>query len=109
MSRWPDAPLDVYGEEQKRSKMGQLIMSLGISFAVAVFGFALGSVRAESSQGAQLREMRADIQKVRAMPDPSQIVTKDQLVEIVKRLDERTSQISQDVQYLRLREEKRGR
>ncbi len=55
-----------------------------------------------------MQEIRSDIQKLRAMPEPGQIVTKDQLTEIVRRLDERTEQISQDVQYLRQREERRG-
>jgi hypothetical protein len=71
-------------------------------------GFALGTVREQAEQQTQIQDIRADIAKIRAMPDPAQVVTKDQLSEIVRRLDDRTEQISQDVQYLRQREEKRG-
>ena len=86
-----------------------LVIPVAVAIATGVLCFALGTVRAQSAQEAELDAIRPDIQKIRAMPEPSQVVTKDQLTEIVRRLDERTEQISQDVQYLRQREEKRGK
>ena len=87
----------------------ELIIPVILSIGTGILCFVLGTVRAESAQQTQLEEIRMDIQKIRAMPEPDQVVTKDQLVEIVKRLDERTEQISQDVQYLREREEQRAK
>jgi Tfp pilus assembly protein PilN len=95
-----------HGEKQEPRK---LLTSILIPLVAALISFALGTVRADSAHETELQDIRLDVQKIRAMPDPSQVVTKDQLTEIVRRLDERTEQISQDVQYLRQHEEKRAK
>lgn len=101
--------MTVRGEQVNRAYLGKIAVPVAVCIATGAFSFALGTVRAESEQAAQIQDLRADIQKLRAMPDPHQVVTKDQLTEIVRRLDERTAQISLDVQYLRQREERRDR
>lgn len=86
-----------------------VLLPIALAAATGLIAFALGTARADSAQEVQLQGIQQDIQKVRAMPSPDQIVTKDQLTEIVRRLDERTELISRDVQYLREREEKRAK
>lgn len=68
--------------------LGKIVVPVAICIATGAFSFALGTVRAESERAAQIQDLRSDIQKLRAMPDPHQVVTKDQLTEIVYRLDE---------------------
>jgi hypothetical protein len=87
----------------------KIILIIVLSVSSAGIAFAIGSATNDAAQRTQLEEMRQDIQKVRAMPSPDQVVTKDQLTEIVRRLDDRTVQISRDVEYLREREERRSR
>lgn len=97
------------GERKERGRLiRDVVIPIGISVGTGILCFVIGTTRAESAHEIQLDEIRLDIQKIRAMPEPDQVVTKDELTEIVKRLDERTQQISQDVQYLREREEKRA-
>jgi hypothetical protein len=99
--------MSIVGENQK--SWAKAIVPIVLSFVlVAGFGFVVGSVRAESAAETKWDEIKPDIQKLRAMPDPSQVVTKDQFGEVVKRLDERTEQISLDVQFLRQRAESRS-
>lgn len=100
----------MYGDKHEGFKFTRdVLLPIGLAVGTGVLCFVLGTVRAESAQQTQIEEMKQDIQKIRQMPDPSQVVTKDQLTEIVRRLDERTEKISQDVQYLREREEKRAK
>jgi hypothetical protein len=94
-------------EGQDRFGMARFILPIALCVVTSAVGFAFGVERCQSEQQTQLQDIRADIEKIRSMPDPSQVVTKDQLTEIVRRLDERTEQIGQDVQYLRQREERR--
>jgi hypothetical protein len=102
--------MTTHGERPEQSKfLRHIVIPVLIPFFVGAFGFAAGAMRSDASHETELEQMRPDIQKIRAMPDPSQVVTKDQLTEIVRRLDERTETISQDVKYLREREEKRSR
>jgi|SRR6185437_9504040 len=96
-------------EKTQEAILKDIVIPVAVAIATGVLCFALGTVRAQSAQETELDAIRLDIQKIRSMPEPSQVVTKDQLTEIVRRLDERTEQISQDVQYLRQREEKRGK
>lgn len=97
------------GEQVDRTWLGRIAIPLALCVATGACSFALGTVRAESEQAVEIQDLRGDVQKLRAMPEPAQVVTKDQLTEIVRRLDERTAQISQDVQYLRQHEERRER
>jgi hypothetical protein len=98
------------GVKKEQGKfLKDVVIPVAVAIATGVLCFALGTVRAQSAQETELDAIRLDIQKIRAMPEPSQVVTKDQLTEIVRRLDQRTEQISQDVQYLRQREEKRSK
>ena len=98
------------GEKKERGRtLRDVLIPIALPIATGVLCFALGTVRSQSAQETQLEEIRLDIQKIRTMPEPSQVVTKDQLTEIIRRLDERTEKISQDVQYLREREEKRSK
>jgi hypothetical protein len=96
-------------EKPQESKfIRHILVPVLIPLFSALIGFALASSRADSAHDVELQGIQQDIQKVRAMPSPDQIVTKDQLTEIVRRLDDRTAQISRDVEYLREREEKRS-
>lgn len=99
------------GGDQQKSWAKTIVPVLAV-ILVAICGFVIGNVRAqtaaETSDNTRWEEIRPDIQKIRAMPDPGQVVTKDQLTEIIKRLDDTTQNIRDDVQYLRQREEKRG-
>ena len=93
-------------DEVKREQdnfLRDVVILVAVAIATGVLCFALGTVRAQSAQETELDANRLEIQKIRPVPEPSQIVTKDQLTEIVRRQDERTEQIWQDVQYLRQR------
>lgn len=94
--------------EHGKMNFRSYLLPVFLSICSALVAFALGSVRADTQHETQLQEMRLDIQKIRAMPSPDQVVTKDQLTEIIRRLDERTLQIGRDVEYLREREERRS-
>lgn len=98
--------MTTHGESHKGwakvlAPVAALMLASGLSFV-------MGDIRAQSASDTKWTEIAPDIQKLRSMPDPGQVVTKDQLSEIVRRLDQKTDQISDDVRYLREREEKRG-
>jgi hypothetical protein len=94
--------------EPSKFSIHKVILFLALPICSGCLAFAIGSATNDAAQRVQIEEMRQDIQKVRAIPSPEQLVTKDQLTEIIRRLDERTEQISRDVNYLREREERRS-
>ena len=99
---------NTHAQQQTSGSAIKTIMPLIALAITGVCGFTIGTVRAAATQDAEIDAIRLDILKIRAMPEPSQVVTKDQLSEIVRRLDERTQQIGLDVQYLRQQAEHRG-
>lgn len=75
-------------------------------------GYVMNAVQVEAASKVDLANIKADVaalqEQSRRMPAAEQIVTKAQFDEVIKRLDERTEAISQDVKYLRDREEMRA-
>jgi hypothetical protein len=100
---------DMYAADAKSEKwnLARIALTIAVPIVTGILCFALGTVNAESASRTEIEGMRQDIQKIRAMPEPSQVVTKDQFLEMERRLDERTMSISQDVQYIRQQLERR--